>query len=392
MTFSLVRLPALAMLLTACAGNSRTLPDFRVLLGDTANQVGNAVVATSDGGALVVGYTSSNGSDAFIARLTQGGDTAWTRTIGGPGLEAAWDVLANDDGTFTVAGFAAASPDADSDMWLFTIGAGGRTLREHRYAHPGDERATGVVRGPGGSLLLVGQTAPVGGGAEDARVVLVDPAGDTLWTRTIAGPGRDRLFAGARDAKGAVLVGLISDSPSRSDSAHADRDAWVVAMDWDGNVRWTHRDRVPGHQTTHHVITRGDLAIVTAYGQSAVDGDNDMTLFAIDADGEARWTERAGGPGDDRAMMTMAWGEGLLTAGYSRQPGGDWEMWLVESTDDGRRVAERTIPNPGDDWAVMVSPAPGGDYLLTGKVGTPDRGADLIVLRRSARSLRDLPR
>ena len=384
MPFSPLTPVAVALLLSGCLGAARSSPDnpaFTTLLGDSANQVGNAVVETADGGAFVVGYTTANGTDAYLARLTRAGDTAWTRTIGGPGSEVAWDVLANDDGSYSVAGFADAE-EGGGDMWLLTIGPDGRTLRERRYPHPGDERATGLVRGPDGSLLLVGQTVAPGGGAEDARVVLVDAGGDTVWTRTIAGPGRDRLFAGAADARGAVLVGLISDSPSRSDSAHADRDAWVVALDWRGNLRWTHRDRIPGHQTTHHVIPRGDVAIVTAYGQASFAGDNDAYLYAIDADGVVRWKRRAAGAGDDRAMMSMAWGKGLLTAGYSRAPGGDWEMWLVESDAEGRTIAQRTLPNRGDDWAVMVAPTRDGGYLLTGKLAAPDRGADLVVMRR----------
>lgn len=74
----------------------------------TANweQINDAVFAT-DSGMVMVGSTQTllgGGSDVFIVRLNQDGDTLWTKTFGGTGQDAANTIINVEDSMFIVGG------------------------------------------------------------------------------------------------------------------------------------------------------------------------------------------------------------------------------------------------------------------------------------------------
>lgn len=69
-------------------------------------QINDAVFA-SDSGIVMVGMTQSlvgGGSDIYMARLNQNGDTLWTKTIGGVGQDVANSIINVEDSMFIVGG------------------------------------------------------------------------------------------------------------------------------------------------------------------------------------------------------------------------------------------------------------------------------------------------
>ena len=69
-------------------------------------QINDAVFA-SDSGIVMVGMSQSlvgGGSDIYIARLNQNGDTLWTKTIGGTGQDVANTIINVEDSMFIVGG------------------------------------------------------------------------------------------------------------------------------------------------------------------------------------------------------------------------------------------------------------------------------------------------
>jgi len=69
-------------------------------------QINDAVFA-SDSGIVMVGMTQAligGGSDIYMARLNQNGDTLWTKTIGGTGQDVANTIINVEDSMFIVGG------------------------------------------------------------------------------------------------------------------------------------------------------------------------------------------------------------------------------------------------------------------------------------------------
>lgn len=376
------------ILATACAPAAS---EFTLTVPGPGRGVGNSLLELPDGGYLVVGYNGDRGTDAHAVRVTRSGEIVWSRTYGTDGFDAAWEAVALPGGRFAIAGFSAPGPTtSETDAWVFTIDASGELIQERYYPREGADRLTGVVATEDGGLVVVGQNTRSIGGTEDAVAMRVDSMLEPVWTRALSAPGRQRLFAVASRPAGPVLAGLVDDIHNLADSASADRDIWVIAYDWNGSVRWEHRERIPGHQTAHNIMPWSDGVLVTAYGEDDFGGDNDLILIAIDDSGTVSWQRRIGGPDDERAMMTTRSGDRLLTVGYRNVDGRDWDMWLVETDSEGALVAETVIPHPGRDWAVTARATHGG-IVLTGMRDGGSTAGDLVLMRLPAARLATPP-
>ena len=65
------------------------------IYGGSSSEEAYAVDETRDGGYIAVGYTFSFGEgmrDYYLVRVDSVGDTLWTRTFGGGGIDEAWGV------------------------------------------------------------------------------------------------------------------------------------------------------------------------------------------------------------------------------------------------------------------------------------------------------------
>ena len=217
------------LLLSSVAGIYRT--DGTVIgIGtwtDTFAQEAYGVTATSDGGALVVGYTRGfhnlGTSDMLAIRLNGAGDTLWTRAYGGGFLGGlAFDAAQTADGGFILCG------DRDGNGTLVRLDTNGDLLwaRSYGTAFNGDGLVAVVALSDG--FAACGRIQGQGTDIQNALLIRTDLNGDTLFTRTYG----DVLEDEARDLNvltdgGFVLTG------SRSDVASG-TDVWVARTDASG--------------------------------------------------------------------------------------------------------------------------------------------------------------
>ncbi|MBC8181181.1 T9SS type A sorting domain-containing protein [candidate division KSB1 bacterium] len=89
--------------------------------GGEANDYGNAVDITNDGGYIICGSTESYGeglSDCWLIRLDNNGDTLWTRSFGDNFYDRASDVSTTNDGGFILCGYTTSYGDLNSDIYI----------------------------------------------------------------------------------------------------------------------------------------------------------------------------------------------------------------------------------------------------------------------------------
>jgi hypothetical protein len=100
----------------------------RVYGNDSLTDMAQSLRQTSDGGYIVVGtsYAFGSGSLFWAVKLDPGGDTVWTRTYGGPGLDGANDVRQTADGGYIIVG--ALQSSTDYDVFLVRTDSVGDTV------------------------------------------------------------------------------------------------------------------------------------------------------------------------------------------------------------------------------------------------------------------------
>jgi hypothetical protein len=143
--------------------------------GGSGTETLTSVKLTTDDNYIVAGNSNSNNSgdvstshgveDFWILKLNAGGDTAWTKLMGGSGTDRIFDLVITSDGGCVLAGYTG-SNDGDvsgnhgsGDGWLVKLGTGGRKLWSKVIGGSADDQLFSLVKLPDGSIVTAGFAA-----------------------------------------------------------------------------------------------------------------------------------------------------------------------------------------------------------------------------------------
>ncbi|MCC7292347.1 MAG: hypothetical protein IT449_09840 [Phycisphaerales bacterium] len=240
------------------------------------------VVGEGDGRRELV---SNGGRDAFLVKLSAGGEFQWAVAFGGPAEDRAWGAATDAEGHVILVGQFSGTVDFDPE---------GR----HNYKTSNGDR--------------------------DVFIVKLAPDGRPMWIRTIGGGGYDRSDAVAVGISGEVFVGgqfsgLVDFDPEGGgdlhDSGQADSFAFVTRYASDGSYVWTKSFGGAGIAYVAGMQLAPDRIILTGGYVENVDfdpgvgvderpalGDRSCFVSYWTSDGTYRFVDVFGGAEDDRAQ------------------------------------------------------------------------------------------
>jgi len=341
--------------------------------------VGNAIIELRAGGFAAVGYAdlgTSTGTDAFFVRFDAAGDTLWTRSYGGEHEDFGWDVVEAVDGGFFIAGYTEAPTAGREDVLVLRLDAVGELLWERTLGGEGRDRAWSATLTTDGDIVIAGESERVGQGGRDAYLIRIGDDGEVRWANTVDAPGDQRVYHVARTTDGA----FVSTGTTAPDG-ETNRDVYVIRITGDGSLGWTRSFGGAPDDVGHGVmgLAGGDV-LVTGYDGSHSGGDRDVHLMRLASNGDLRWWHHDERPGEDRAMMSALRPGGYVTVGFSMAPTG-FDMVILESDADGNEQTRTLLERPGNDRGVMILTAQTGEYVLAGTVdGSNSSPGDFAVL------------
>ena len=297
--------------------------------------------------------TAVGGADAFLARLTVGGDVVWVRSVGGALDDVAAGVAADGEGgAYLVGEFrgtlssdipasARRASAGDADGFVARFGADGQGLWLQPIGGRGPDGAFDVASAPGGAYLVgsVTEEAQVGsafveGSAQGSLLAAeIDADGRVVWARTLGGEGALATGTGVAAARGGLYVvggvnGTTDAALGETETAHSD--ILVAKLNDEGGTEWAWTAGGDGWDFGTDVAATADgRAYVVANfsppeGQSgpfglAGAGDGEAFVAALTPEGRVVWAQRAGGKRYDGAQA-VAVGEGgeVYVAGHFR--------------------------------------------------------------------------
>jgi len=165
---------ALALLLPALLPAQVT---FMRTYGGAVDDMAYSVQQTMDGGYLMAGYTDSFGAgrgDVWLIKTDALGDTAWTRTIGGEGLDQGRSAQQTHDGGCIVVGSTSSAGAGGTDAWLIRTDSLGDTLWTETLGGAGEDYAHSVWETRDGGYVLGGYTSSYGAGDDDLWLLKTD--------------------------------------------------------------------------------------------------------------------------------------------------------------------------------------------------------------------------
>ncbi|HTW92950.1 MAG TPA: T9SS type A sorting domain-containing protein [bacterium] len=301
---------------------------------------GNSISQTTDGGYIMVGDTGTGmgSSDVWLMRTDANGGILWTRVYA---VGYAASVEQTADGGYVAAGRTAPF-GTSGDVLLIKTDDKGETLWTRAYGGGGDDDGKCVQQTTDGGYVVAGTTTSFGAGEHCVWLIKTDSMGDTLWTRTF---GEDSLdFGGSvqqTDDGGYFLAGYKW--PWSSDSASF----YLVKTNSVGDTLWTKTIGGPGgfaEGMCGRRVEDGGYIVVGACGT----GLPDVYLVRTDANGDTLWTRTFGGPDfDDGYSVQQTSDQGYIIGGQTYSLGaGRSDFYLVKTDENGNLAVAEPKASP----------------------------------------------
>lgn len=189
-----MRLLTLIFLLFCCSQLFGQIHFYKTYSGNGYDK-GEGIVQLEDSSYMITGSSSSwsGNSDAYLLHLDSLGNFLWSRNYGGQESDVGKRVLYNSDLGFYVAGYSNSyNSTGDFDAYLLKTDVNGNDTWHKTYGKPTNwERINDAVMTLDSGIIMVGETVNMSNDNSDLFIVRTTKDGDTLWTKTIGGIGKD---------------------------------------------------------------------------------------------------------------------------------------------------------------------------------------------------------
>ena len=303
--------------------------------GGSEGDAGGCVQQTSDGGYVVVGYTRSYSAgdyDVWLIKTDESGDTLWTKTFGGSDSDVGNSVQQTSDGGYIIAGitefYGAGEPFWwNQDVWLIKTDESGNTLWTKTFGGSGEDWGISVQQTTDGGYIITGRMESYLTAPEDVWLIKTDVLGDTLWTKTYGGSGDDGGSSVQQTTDGGYIIAGGTESYGAGNS-----DVWLIKTDALGDTLWTKTFGGNGKEYGGSVQQTSDGGyIIEGSTESYGAGNSDVWLIKTDASGDEVWTKTFGGSDwDGGGSVQQTFDGGYIVTGYTYSYGqGDSDVWLI---------------------------------------------------------------
>ena len=397
---------------------------WKKTFGGTANEMGESITTTSDGGLVLTGSNASNNGDfkgmnksssraIFVIKLDSLGNVLWKKTYGGSGNDYGYSIITTPDSGLVLTG-SYASDDGDFEGMkkgyndIFVIKLNSRGDIQWKKTFGGSIAGTGlsITTTPDGGLVLTGSNASDDGdfegmfkdsngsnGSNDIFVIKLDSRGDVQWKKTFGGSEDDVGYSIITTPdSGLVLTGRTSSNDVDFEGMNKGAyDIFVIKLDSRGDVQWKKTFGGSVVDDCYSITTTPDGGLVLTGGTSSNDGDFnginkgevDIFVIKLDSRGDVQWKKTYGGSGSDRGnSITTTPDGGLVLTGLNRSNDGDFQgmnkaadgnMFVIKLDSRGEVQWKKTFGGSVYDPGLSITTTPDGGLVLTGS-NTSDDG------------------
>jgi hypothetical protein len=327
--------------------------------GDADVQSGKGVGVDRDGNVIVAGpfqgsidfgkgVLTASGRDFYVVKLDANGHTLWAKSFGGAGFQDAQALAVDQDDNIVISGvfegslsFATGVPPlettalSDRDAFVAKLDPDGNHLWSKSSGGKGAQLLLGLSVDPQGDVLAAGtfeNEFPLADlKLEDTIQVqalalkLDGETGQLRWGKHL-GASQPYLAtkAIASDSSGAIYVTTaFAGGWPEAGEFHGDVDLLVVKLDSSGGLVWTRLWGTPQREwgDALTVDSAGDVTVAAGFygalnvgqGPHQSQGEHDIALMKLDADGNVRWLSHFGNAAGQRVAALKADAAGIVT-------------------------------------------------------------------------------
>ncbi len=147
--------------------------------GFDEDESANQIIATRDGGYIIVGTTDSHyrtQKNVFVVKLAADGKREWQSFYGSKEMDEGFGIAESRDG-YVIAGYTKGTKNYDSDVYLIKIDPNGDVVWEKAYGSSKDDRANAIIKVEDG-FVVAGYSTSIESHSKDVYLLKVDENGN----------------------------------------------------------------------------------------------------------------------------------------------------------------------------------------------------------------------
>lgn len=281
------------------------------------------IEATADGGYIVVGSTSSNGSgntDVYLLKIDSLCNYQWSKSIGGINNDWGYSVKQTYDKGYIVAASSNSYGNGGYNACLIKRDSLGGYQWKKTYGGNDWDFVYSVVQTLDSGYAFCGETYNNTNGLSDVYVVKTNKTGDALWTKTIGNSLMDRGNAIIETSDTNLIIAGITNTTTDSTQIY------LIKLSENGTLIW---DSIYGdslYDVANSVIetNNGDYVVVGGTNSFSVGGDEDYLIMKVDKNGTQSYSQTPlNSANDDEIKDVVELPNGdLFVTGFTKTIGG----------------------------------------------------------------------
>lgn len=341
------------------------------------------VQVTSNNGFIMTGATASYGAgdrDVWLIRADSLGDTLWTRTYGGSGLDCAEWVIPTNDGGYAITGNTWSFGAGAGDLWIIKTDSLGDSLWTKTYGGVANDGGFSISQTADSGFMIAGATESFGAGMTDVWLLRTDVAGDTVWTRTYGGPLHDGCRSAVLTFDGGFLLAAGTCSYGAGEG-----DLWLIKTDAGGDTLWTQLYGGTEYDVGNEIIETADRGYyLTGYTESFGAGNPlipDVWVVKTDSLGDSLWTRTYGGVSHEAGYSgQQTLDKGYIITGVVYTQNGD--IWIIKTDSIGNILWNKILGDSAADSGRSIRQTSDGGYIIACTTTNPGAGDyDIWLIR-----------
>lgn len=303
---------------------------------------------------------------ALLIRCVYSQDTAFAYAYGSYGDEAGRSLAQTPDSGFILVGSSGSFGNGSSDVYIIRIDSLGTYIWSKVYGGNNTEGANCIKCFNDGTCVIAGYTNTYGNGAYDAYVLKINLLGDTLWTKTFGGNAWDF----AHSIQGTFDGGYMIAGETFSNT-NGENDMWLVKISANGQLEWEKKYGGPLQDFAKDVVQLSDSSyVLVGATESKGKGMFDVFLLRINQIGDTLFTKTYGEIKNDVAhsIHYNSNDQTLALAGYTENFGAlNRDFYIIRTDTLGDTLWTHRVHGPdGDEEWFSINMDNGSDYILTG--------------------------
>lgn len=353
--------------------------EWEKFYGGSEYEFGEQLIELSDHNLLICSYTLSYGAgdaDIWLLKITQTGDTIWTKIYGGPKYECATAAHELSDGSLLVAGntesFVADTINGAFAIWLLKLTVDGDTLWTKTF-HGSRTAGVDMVVDKQGNIFLAANSVK-DDPKQNCQVIKCRSDGSTEWIKYYGGEDRETLESFCMTSDGSLL--LLATSQSFSPKT-----MWLFKLSSDGEILW---NKTFGgnfrYGNASDIIEMPDgTYMLSGYNGSTTS----TTLFILNmsADGFIHWQKNYSQFSSNWAPSFNLLSSGNFFISTIEDPGRGRQVRLIRMNDTGAVVWTDVM---GDSEVFTIANSfletSDGKFLMLGGTNRETKAADDLWL------------